>query len=83
MRHNPKVCMQVDEIGSRSNWTSVVVDGTYLELREPQHAAEKERAREQLRQSAELVGGANGTAQGNGRTIYQSNSCFSALPFKP
>jgi nitroimidazol reductase NimA-like FMN-containing flavoprotein (pyridoxamine 5'-phosphate oxidase superfamily) len=52
MRRNPKVCLQVDEIGNRSNWTSVVVNGTYLELREPQYTAEKERARERLAQSA-------------------------------
>jgi uncharacterized protein len=53
MRQNPKVCLQIDEIGNRSNWTSVVVYGTYLELREPQYAAEKERAREHLAQSTE------------------------------
>ena len=28
MRKNPKVCLQADEIGNRSNWTSVVVTGT-------------------------------------------------------
>ena len=48
MRQNPKVCLQVDEIGNSSNWTSVVVDGTYLELRDPQYAAEKQHARERL-----------------------------------
>lgn len=53
MRQNPKVCLQVDEIGNRSNWTSVLVDGTYIELREPQYAAEKEHAKEQLAQSTE------------------------------
>ena len=37
MRQNPKLCLQADEIGNRSNWTSVVVTGTYLELREPQY----------------------------------------------
>jgi nitroimidazol reductase NimA-like FMN-containing flavoprotein (pyridoxamine 5'-phosphate oxidase superfamily) len=52
MRQNPKVCLQVDEMGNRSNWTSVVVNGTYLELKEPQYTAEKERARERLAQSA-------------------------------
>ena len=50
MRQNPKVCLQADEIGSRSNWTSVVVNGTYLELDEPQFTAEKERAKEKLGQ---------------------------------
>ena len=52
MRQNPKVCLQVDEIGNRSNWMSVVVNGTYLELSEPQYTAERERARDQLAQSA-------------------------------
>ena len=32
MRKNPKVCLQADEIGNGSNWTSVIVTGTYLEL---------------------------------------------------
>jgi|SRR6516225_5286034 len=45
MRQNPKLCLQTDEIGDRSNWTSVVVNGTYSELRE---AAEKEHARKLL-----------------------------------
>jgi nitroimidazol reductase NimA-like FMN-containing flavoprotein (pyridoxamine 5'-phosphate oxidase superfamily) len=53
MRNNPKVCLQADEIGSRSNWSSVVVTGTYLELREPQHSAEREHALEQLEQYSE------------------------------
>jgi len=50
MRQNPKVCLQADEIASRSNWTSVVVTGTYLELREPY---EKEHARERLAENSE------------------------------
>lgn len=53
MRQNPKVCLQVDQIGSRSNWMSVVVDGTYVELCEPQYKAEKERAREHVAQSTD------------------------------
>jgi hypothetical protein len=48
MRKNPKVCLEVDEIGNRSNWLSVVVNGTYLELREPQYTTEREHARELL-----------------------------------
>lgn len=50
MRQNPKVCLQADEIGNRSNWLSVVVTGTYLELREPQYTAQREHALEQLAQ---------------------------------
>jgi uncharacterized protein len=53
MRQNPKVCLQADELGNRSNWTSVVVNGTYLELREPQFTAEKERAKEKLAQHSD------------------------------
>jgi len=53
MRQNPKVCVQIDEIGGFSNWTSIVIEGTFLELREPQYSAEKERARERLAQSSE------------------------------
>ena len=32
MRQNPKVCLQADEIVDRSDWLSVIVTGTYLEL---------------------------------------------------
>lgn len=53
MRQNPKVCVQADEIGTRSNWTSVVVNGSYVELQEQQHAAEREHARERLAQFSE------------------------------
>lgn len=48
MRKNPKVCLQADEVGNRFSWTSVVINGTYLELREPQYTAEKERAKSML-----------------------------------
>src|ERR1700747_1604482 len=46
MRQNPKVCLQAAVIGSRSSWTSVLVNGMYVELREPRSTAEKEHARE-------------------------------------
>jgi uncharacterized protein len=48
MRENPKVCLQADDVGSRSNWESVIVNGAYLELREPQYSAERQYALEQL-----------------------------------
>jgi uncharacterized protein len=48
MRKNPKVCLQADEIRDRSTWTSVVVNGTYLELCEPQYTDERQRARQRL-----------------------------------
>jgi nitroimidazol reductase NimA-like FMN-containing flavoprotein (pyridoxamine 5'-phosphate oxidase superfamily) len=54
MRQNPKVCLQADEIGNRSNWFSVIVTGTYLELREPQYTAQREHALEQLAQYSEF-----------------------------
>ena len=48
MRKNPKVCLQVDEIGSRANWTSVLVNGKYVELKEPKFTAEKQAALKHL-----------------------------------
>ena len=48
MRQNPKVCLQADEVGNRSNWDSVIVTGTYVELREPQYAAQRQHAIERL-----------------------------------
>jgi uncharacterized protein len=53
MRQNPQVCLQVDELERHSNWNSVVVEGTYVELREPQYTAEKEHAKELLSQMAD------------------------------
>jgi hypothetical protein len=50
MRQNPKVCLQVDEVGGRSNWVSVIVTGTYVELTELLLASEREHARERLGQ---------------------------------
>jgi len=46
MRQNPKVCLQADEIGNRVNWVSVIVTGTFLELRE--YSAGREHGLEQL-----------------------------------
>jgi nitroimidazol reductase NimA-like FMN-containing flavoprotein (pyridoxamine 5'-phosphate oxidase superfamily) len=48
MRANPKVCVEVDEIVKQAEWASVVVDGSYEELPEPQHAEERARARKLL-----------------------------------
>jgi nitroimidazol reductase NimA-like FMN-containing flavoprotein (pyridoxamine 5'-phosphate oxidase superfamily) len=44
MRANPKVCVQIDEIHSESEWASVVASGDYEELPEPQYAAERQHA---------------------------------------
>lgn len=49
MRANPRVCVQIDEIRSEKDWTSVIVNGRYQELPEPQFADERERARKLLR----------------------------------
>jgi nitroimidazol reductase NimA-like FMN-containing flavoprotein (pyridoxamine 5'-phosphate oxidase superfamily) len=34
MRGNPKVCVAVDDIADRFHWTSLVITGTYEELRD-------------------------------------------------
>ena len=44
MRANPKVCIQTDEIQSESEWVSVIVNGEYEELPEPQYTAERQHA---------------------------------------
>ncbi|HEY6769102.1 MAG TPA: pyridoxamine 5'-phosphate oxidase family protein [Candidatus Sulfotelmatobacter sp.] len=48
MRANPKVCLQVDESKDGSGWASVLLNGSYQELREPQYTDERERARKLL-----------------------------------
>ena len=48
MRANPKVCVEVDEIAKQADWMSVVVNGSYQELPEPQYAEERARARKLL-----------------------------------
>jgi nitroimidazol reductase NimA-like FMN-containing flavoprotein (pyridoxamine 5'-phosphate oxidase superfamily) len=53
MRQNPKVCLQADEISGRSNWTSVIAIGSYVELSGAQYAAQMEYAKEQLAQYSE------------------------------
>ena len=44
MRANPKVCVQTDEIQNHSQWISVIVNGEYEELPDPQYAAERKHA---------------------------------------
>lgn len=48
MRANPKVCIQADEITSQTRWVSVIANGTYEELPEPQYSTEREHARSLL-----------------------------------
>jgi hypothetical protein len=48
MRTNPKVCLQTDEIQNPDDWVSVIVDGEYEELADPQRTSELKRARSLL-----------------------------------
>ena len=48
MRANPKVCIQIDEITSPSQWVSVLANGRYQELLGPQYKAEHTHARKLL-----------------------------------
>jgi uncharacterized protein len=48
MRVNPKVCIQVDEIASQLQWVSVIANGIYEELPEPQFSDERTHARNLL-----------------------------------
>lgn len=50
MRSNPKVCVQVDEIRGQSDWVSVIANGDYQELPEPQFEEERNHARKLLQQ---------------------------------
>jgi uncharacterized protein len=44
IRANPRVCVQTDAIENHGEWTSVVVNGRYEELPEPQYTAERKHA---------------------------------------
>src|SRR5579884_873771 len=48
MNKNPRVCVEFDEITNPFQWSSVIVDGHYLELTEPQYSQERAHARELL-----------------------------------
>ena len=48
MRANPKVCLEVDEIADETEWATVIVNGRYEELVEPQYAGERAHARKLL-----------------------------------
>jgi len=45
MRANPKVCVQIDAITNQSQWVSVIANGRYEELTEPQFGSERDHAR--------------------------------------
>ncbi|MFY9910352.1 MAG: pyridoxamine 5'-phosphate oxidase family protein [Candidatus Sulfotelmatobacter sp.] len=48
MRANPKVCLQMDEATGPADWSSVIVNGYYQELPEPQFPEERAHARQLL-----------------------------------
>jgi nitroimidazol reductase NimA-like FMN-containing flavoprotein (pyridoxamine 5'-phosphate oxidase superfamily) len=48
MRANPKVCVEIEEKVSESEWISVLVNGLYEELAEPQFTEERVHARQLL-----------------------------------
>jgi uncharacterized protein len=48
MRKNPQVCVQVDEIASDTQWVSLIANGRYQELTEPQYTDERDHARKLL-----------------------------------
>ena len=44
MRANPKVCVQTDQTLNQGDWISVIVNGEYEELVEPQYTDERKHA---------------------------------------
>ena len=48
MRANPRVCVQTDEISEQARWVSVIANGEYQELCEPQFEIERAHARKLL-----------------------------------
>jgi nitroimidazol reductase NimA-like FMN-containing flavoprotein (pyridoxamine 5'-phosphate oxidase superfamily) len=48
MRANPKVCVEVEEGTSQFQWVSVIANGSYQELPEPQYSTERAHARKLL-----------------------------------
>ena len=50
MRSNPKICVQIDEIRSHSDWVSVIANGEFQELPEPQFEVERSHARKLMQQ---------------------------------
>ena len=65
MRGNPKVCVEVEEILERSNWTTVIVFGHYEEIRDSEQERDvRRRAYELFQKRPEwwLPGAAKHTA---------------------
>ena len=53
MRENPKVCLEVDEIGDTSHWTTVLVIGRYEEIQHPEESEARNRAMQLFRKRRE------------------------------
>lgn len=51
MRSNPRICLEVDNVRSRTDWTSVVAFGRYAELT-PDGSLERDRAQQLLQREA-------------------------------
>jgi hypothetical protein len=52
MRRNPKVCVEVEDISDKQNWTTIVIFGRYEEIPdEPGREDERAKARELLAKS--------------------------------
>jgi nitroimidazol reductase NimA-like FMN-containing flavoprotein (pyridoxamine 5'-phosphate oxidase superfamily) len=48
MRENPKVCLEVEEVGDKSHWTTVLVIGRYEEIHQDPTEGEARRRAEEL-----------------------------------
>jgi uncharacterized protein len=75
MRDNPKVCLEIEEIGDQNHWTTVLVLGRYEEIQriptKPQRASAPGRLLEQRRQWW-LPGAAKvGSAEHHGVVLYR------------
>ena len=54
MRENPKVCLEVEDIGDKDHWTTVLVTGRYEEIHQkPQEAEARRRAERLLHERSE------------------------------
>lgn len=52
MRANPKVCVEVEDIADKQNWTTIVIFGKFIEIPdEPEDEEERSHAREMLAKS--------------------------------
>ena len=72
MRHNPKVCLEVDDVEDRFHWSSVIVTGTFDEMNPSDVGAEAvQRAVDYLKQRSQwwLPATADVTGRHDQRTV--------------